>query len=118
LEINDGSTIKNLQVVCKREETAGYEEAIKAARTGSAVLISGVIKFNEKMGKPEIAASEIKLLKQASEDYPLQKKEHSMEFLREIAHLRGRTTTMSAIMKVRSKLAFAIHKFFQENDFT
>jgi asparaginyl-tRNA synthetase len=57
------------------------------------------------------------LLKQAHEDYPLQKKQHSLEFLRDIAHLRPRTTTIGAIMHVRSNLAFAIHKFFNENDF-
>jgi asparaginyl-tRNA synthetase len=57
------------------------------------------------------------LLKQSHEDYPLQKKQHSLEFLRENAHLRGRTTTTAAIMNVRSKLAYAIHKFFQENGF-
>jgi asparaginyl-tRNA synthetase len=57
------------------------------------------------------------LLKQADEDYPLQKKQHTMEFLRENAHLRIRTYTMQAIMKVRSKLAYSIHKFFQENGF-
>jgi asparaginyl-tRNA synthetase len=65
----------------------------------------------------EIMASEVKLLKQSHEDYPLQKKQHSSEFLREIAHLRVRTTTTSSIMNVRSKLAYAIHQFFQENDF-
>jgi asparaginyl-tRNA synthetase len=62
-------------------------------------------------------ASEVKILKEASEDYPLQKKEHTFEFLREIAHLRPRTTTISAIMRVRSVLAYAIHKFFQDNGF-
>jgi asparaginyl-tRNA synthetase len=59
----------------------------------------------------------LQILKQADEDYPLQKKQHSMEFLREIAHLRPRTKTINAIMRVRSKLSFAIHKFFQENGF-
>jgi asparaginyl-tRNA synthetase len=63
-------------------------------------------------------ANEIKLLKLADEDYPLQKKQHSLEFLREIAHLRPRTNTISAIMHVRSKLAFIIHKFFQSNGFS
>jgi asparaginyl-tRNA synthetase len=64
-----------------------------------------------------MVANSIKILKQAHEDYPLQKKQHSMEFLREIAHLRPRTKTIHAIMKVRSKLAFAIHSFFQDNGF-
>jgi asparaginyl-tRNA synthetase len=65
----------------------------------------------------ELVAKSVKILKQAHEDYPLQKKQHSMEFLREVAHLRPRTKTIGAIMRVRSKLAFAIHKFFQENGF-
>jgi asparaginyl-tRNA synthetase len=77
-----------------------------------------VIKASDKAdGRIEMVASSLKILKQAEEDYPLQKKQHSMEFLREIAHLRPRTKTINAIMRVRSKLAFAIHKFFQENGF-
>ncbi|MDR0856955.1 MAG: asparagine--tRNA ligase [Mycoplasmataceae bacterium] len=118
LEINDGSSTSNLQIVCKKEVTQGFEETIKSARTGSAVIVSGVLKKNEKSDNGlEIIANEIKLLKQASEDFPLQKKQHTFEFLREIAHLRPRTKTIGAIMKVRSKLAFGIHKFFQENGF-
>jgi asparaginyl-tRNA synthetase len=88
------------------------------ARTGAAVLASGEIKKTPKgEQKYELAANEVKLLKQSSEDYPLQKKQHSLEFLRDNAHLRARTTTIAAIMQVRSKLAYAIHKFFQENGF-
>jgi asparaginyl-tRNA synthetase len=88
------------------------------ARTGSAIIATGIIKLTEKAdGKIELVASIIKILKQAHEDYPLQKKQHSMEFLREIAHLRPRTKTISAIMTVRSKLAYAIHNFFQESGF-
>jgi asparaginyl-tRNA synthetase len=64
-----------------------------------------------------LIADEIKLLKQADVDYPLQKKQHTLEFLRENAHLRARTTTIAAIMRVRSRLAYAIHKFFQDNGF-
>jgi asparaginyl-tRNA synthetase len=117
LEINDGSTIANIQVVYKKQSTKGFDE-VKVARTGSSIMAIGQVKFNEKSEqKYEIVADEVKLLKQASEDYPLQKKQHSLEFLRDNAHLRGRTTTFAAIMNVRSKLAFAIHKFFQDNGF-
>ncbi|MDR2636442.1 MAG: asparagine--tRNA ligase [Mycoplasmataceae bacterium] len=118
IEINDGSSILNLQIVAKANGTEGYEQTIKMARTGSAIIATGIIKLTEKAdGKIELVASIIKILKQAHEDYPLQKKQHSMEFLREIAHLRPRTKTISAIMTVRSKLAYAIHNFFQESGF-
>jgi asparaginyl-tRNA synthetase len=91
---------------------------IKLARTGTSIVATGEFKNNLKDDQNcEIIASEIKILKQSDEDYPLQKKQHSFEFLREIAHLRGRTTTIAAIMNVRSKLAFAIHKFFNQNGF-
>jgi asparaginyl-tRNA synthetase len=117
IELNDGSTVKNLQIVYKQELTKGFEQ-IKNARTGAAILAIGQLQTSTKSKQQhEIIAAEIKLLKQAHEDYPLQKKQHSNEFLREIAHLRVRTTTTSAIMKVRSKLAYAIHSFFQDNDF-
>jgi asparaginyl-tRNA synthetase len=116
-EINDGSCLKNLQIVAKDGKTEGYDTIVKSARTGSSITASGVVKKSLKTNDYEIEAVSIKLLKQADEDYPLQKKEHSLEFLRDIAHLRPRTTTISAIMRVRSKLAYAVHKFFQENDF-
>ncbi|MDR3249540.1 MAG: asparagine--tRNA ligase [Mycoplasmataceae bacterium] len=118
IALNDGSSILNLQIVAKIDSTQGYDEVIKQARTGSAILAIGKIKNSDKAnGGIELVAEEIKLLKQADEDYPLQKKQHTLEFLRDIAHLRPRTTTIGAIMKVRSKLAYAIHKFYQENDF-
>ncbi|MDE6477315.1 MAG: hypothetical protein K2L48_03955 [Mycoplasmoidaceae bacterium] len=114
IELNDGSTIRNLQIVYKKATTTGFEEASKL-RTGSAILVKG--KINKNKSTFEVIADQIFILKESSEDYPLQKKEHSMEFLRDIAHLRTRTQTFSAIMNVRSKLAFAIHKFFNENGF-
>ncbi len=114
IELNDGSTIKNLQIVYKKATTVGFDQASKL-RTGSAILVKG--KVNKNKSTFEVVADEISILKESSEDYPLQKKEHSMEFLRDIAHLRTRTQTFSAIMTVRSKLAFAIHKFFNENGF-
>jgi asparaginyl-tRNA synthetase len=115
VEINDGSTTSNMQVVVK-PNAVGFE-AIKKTRTGCAFYAVGTLKLNEKNNTYELDASEIAILKEASEDYPLQKKEHSMEFLREIAHLRARSSTINAIMRVRSKLAFAIHQFFQSNGY-
>ena len=114
IELNDGSTINNLQVVYKKAFTEGFDEAAKL-RTGSSILVKG--KVNPNKTNFEVLADEITILKESAEDYPLQKKEHSMEFLRDIAHLRTRTQTFNAIMSVRSSLAFAIHKFFNDNGF-
>jgi asparaginyl-tRNA synthetase len=118
IEINDGSSVLNLQIVAKIDATIGYEEVIKKARVGSSILATGIIKQSTKGdGKIELVAAKVELLKNSDEDYPLQKKEHSLEFLRDNAHLRARTKTISAIMRVRSKLAYAIHRFFQDNGF-
>lgn len=114
IELNDGSTIRNLQIVYKKASTVGFDEAAKL-RTGSSILVKGKVNANKTTF--EVVADEIVVLKESAEDYPLQKKEHSMEFLRDIAHLRTRTQTFSAIMSVRSSLAFAIHKFFNDNGF-
>ncbi|PPE04411.1 asparaginyl-tRNA synthetase [Entomoplasma ellychniae] len=111
--LNDGTYMDDLQVVYK-PEILGYEDA-KQARISSIVEITGILTLTPSRPQPfEIQASEIQLLDQAIEEYPLQKKEHSSEFLREISHLRARTRTFQAIFKVRSTAAYAIHKFFQE----
>lgn len=116
-EINDGSCVQNIQIVYKSEITKGFYE-IKTARTGAAVLATGVLKQNKNNTETyELLANSVSVLKQASEDYPLQKKQHSSEFLREIAHLRPRTQTIAAIMRVRSTLSYAIHSFFQNNGY-
>lgn len=116
LVINDGTTISDVQVVYK-PETKGYEQGVEA-RVSAIVEVKGKVVLTP--GKPqpfEIQAEEIVLLDQAIEEYPLQKKEHSPEFLREISHLRARTKTFQAIFRIRSSAAFAIHKFFQEKNF-
>lgn len=116
LVINDGTTINDVQVVYKCE-TKGYEEAIEA-RVSAIVEVTGVIQLTPGKQQPfEIQAKEIVLLDQAIEEYPLQKKEHSPEYLREISQLRARTKTFSSIFRIRSTAAFAIHKFFQEQDY-
>ena len=112
----DGSDLEGIQVVYKKEVTTGFEEA-KTVRTGSAIQVEGTINYNDKLNQTEMVASNFKLLKQADEDYPLQKKQHSMEFLRSIAHIKPRAKTIQAITFVRNRCAMAIHKFFQENDF-
>lgn len=112
----DGSNLNGIQVVYKKESTENFDVA-KTARCGAAIAIGGILNFNSKMHQYELIANSFELLKQADEDYPLQKKQHTMEFLRDIAHLRPRTRTMQAIMRVRNQLAYAIHHFFQENGF-
>ncbi|WP_026389569.1 asparagine--tRNA ligase [[Acholeplasma] multilocale] len=114
--INDGTYLDDLQVVYK-PTTVGFEDGTKA-RVSSIVEVTGTLILTPGKQQPfELQATNIELLDQAVEEYPLQKKEHSPEFLREIAHLRARTRTFNAIFKIRSTAAFAIHKFFQEDDF-
>jgi asparaginyl-tRNA synthetase len=117
LEINDGSTIKNLQVILENNFPE-YESIAKNITTGSSVLITGnLIPSPAKGQKVEMKASSVNIIATAPPDYILQKKRHSFEFLREIAHLRPRTNTFGAIARVRSVMSFAIHTFFQERDF-
>lgn len=111
--LNDGTYMDDLQVVYK-QETIGYSDA-QQARVSSIMEVTGLLILTPTRPQPfEIQATKIKLLDQAIEEYPLQKKDHSPEFLREISHLRARTRTFQAIFKVRSVAAYAIHKFFQE----
>lgn len=115
--LNDGSTIRNLQIVFDLGKF--NEEELKAVTTGSSIHVHG--KLVESMGKGqtcEVQAETLEIFGSADpEAYPLQKKGHTMEYLREKAHLRPRTATFGAILRVRSALAFAIHKFFQEKGF-
>ncbi len=117
IHVNDGSTIHNIQVVAEVE--AFDAEMMKKITTGACLAVSGTLV--ESLGKGqavEIQAREITLYGEADpEKYPLQKKGHSLEFLREIAHLRFRTNTFGAIFRIRHALAFAIHKFFNEKGF-
>ena len=117
IALNDGSTIKNIQCVVDFEN---FDEAtIKNITTGSAILVKGNLVESQGRGQNvEIVASEITIHGTADpESYPIQPKKHSLEFLREKAHLRVRTNTFSAVMRVRSALAFAIHDYFQKNGF-
>ena len=116
IELNDGSCFKNLQVVYG-EELANFNEANKFP-LGSALKISGTLLPSPAAGQPfELKAAAIDVIGLSSLDYPLQKKRHSFEFLRTIPHLRPRTNTFMAVFRVRSLLAFAIHKFFHERGF-
>jgi len=117
IALNDGSTIKNIQCVVDFENT--NEETLKRITTGAAVSIVGTLVESQGRGQSvEIQVSNIEILGDSNpEEYPIQPKRHSMEFLRENAHLRTRTNTFSAVMRISSKLSFAIHKYFQENGF-
>ena len=117
IELNDGSFFKSVQVVYEAENLSNFGEIAKV-NVSAALSVKGVVVLTPEAKQPfEIKAQEIELLADTDPDYPLQKKRHSMEFLREIAHLRPRSNTFSAVFRVRSLVAYAIHKFFQENDF-
>jgi asparaginyl-tRNA synthetase len=117
IALNDGSTINNIQCVVDFEN---FEEAtLKRITTGAAVLIKGTLVESQGKGQNvEIQVNSIEILGDSDpETYPIQPKKHSFEFLRENAHLRTRTNTFSAVMRLRSSLSFAIHKYFNENGF-
>mgnify|MGYP001055404791 CR=1 FL=1 len=117
IALNDGSTINNIQCVVDFENTS--EATLKRITTGAAIAIKGTL--TESLGKGqnvEIQVSEISILGDSNPDeYPIQPKKHSFEFLRENAHLRIRTNTFSAVMRMRSALSFAVHKYFTDNGF-
>ena len=117
LEINDGSTLKNLQVVVE-ESFPDYDRLLKRIATGCSLRVTGTLCPSPARGQTsELRAADLTILGEAPPDYVLQKKRHSFEFLREIAHLRPRTNTFGAVARVRSAMSFAIHRFFQERDF-
>ncbi|MCF8713377.1 asparagine--tRNA ligase [Joostella atrarenae] len=117
IALNDGSTINNIQCVVDFENTS--EKILKEINTGAAVSITGTLVESQGKGQNvEIQVKDISILGQANPDeYPIQPKKHSLEFLREKAHLRVRTSTFSAIMRVRSALSFAVHQYFNQNGF-
>jgi asparaginyl-tRNA synthetase len=117
LEINDGSCLANLQVIAP-ETLPDYDTLIQKITTGSSVLVQGKLVDSPAQGqKFELHALSLDVLGLAPQDYPLQKKKHSLEFLREIAHLRPRTNSIGAVARVRSSLSYAVHTFFQERGF-
>ena len=117
IAVNDGSTIKNIQCVIDFENTD--ENTLKRITTGAAISIKGTIVESQGKGQAaEIQVEDLLIHGTADpESYPIQPKKHSFEFLRENAHLRTRTNTFGAVMRVRSKLSFAVHTYFQENGF-
>lgn len=116
IEINDGSCLKNIQVIANNN-LKNYED-VKKLSTGSSVAVKGAL--TESKGgnqKFEVVASDVEIYSLAPEDFPLQKKKHTDEYLRTIAHLRPRTNKYGAAFRVRSELSYAIHKFFNERGF-
>jgi asparaginyl-tRNA synthetase len=118
IEVNDGSTLSNLQVVANAD-LPRYEEVMRDLSTGASMAVKGkVVESPGKNQALELHATEITVIGKCDpEQYPLQKKRHSLEFLRTIAHLRPRTNTLGAVARVRNALAFATHRFFQEKGF-
>ena len=118
LEINDGSCLSNIQAVIEYG-TFPDTEMIERATTGASVAVTGVLRESPGQNQSvELGVSTLKVLGEAPpESYPLQKKRHSFEFLREIAHLRPRTNTFGAVARVRNAMSYAIHRFFQERGF-
>ena len=118
VEVNDGSSLGNLQIVLN-PDLPQYAEILKQLNTGASLEVSGILVESPAKGQRiELNASELKLYGESDpETYPLQKKRHSFEFLRTIGHLRGRTNTFGAVFRVRNAAATAIHQFFQERGF-
>jgi asparaginyl-tRNA synthetase len=116
IELNDGSSLRNLQIIAKNT-LANYAE-VQRLTTGASITVTGALVASQGKGqKWELLADNIEIVGAADDSYPLQKKGHTAEFLREIAHLRPRSNLFSSIFRVRSRLAFAVHQFFQERGF-
>lgn len=118
LEVNDGSCLANLQVIAD-QSLSNYGEEIKKLSAGCSIIISGRLQESPAKGQAvELLATGVQVLGWADpESYPLQKKNHSFEFLRSISHLRPRTNALGAVARVRSRLSYGVHTFFQERGF-
>ena len=116
VEINDGSTLKNIQTIV--DATLPDYASVPAATTGAAVSVTGKLVASQGKGQAwEIVAESLEIVGRSDVNYPLQKKGHSQEYLREISHLRPRSNLFGSVFRVRSRLAHAIHQFFNERDF-
>ncbi len=116
IELNDGTFFKNVQIVIT-DKLENFDEA-KKLTLSSSIKVTGTFVLTQNAKQPfEIQANKVEIESLADNSYPLQKKKHSFEYLRTISHLRPRTNTFNAVFRVRSVLAYAIHKFFQEQDF-
>ena len=117
IDLYDGSCFKCSQVVFERDKIDNYDEIAKL-NVGSAVVVTGIVELTPEMKQPfEIKATKVEVEGLSTPDYPLQKKRHTVEYLREQAYLRPRTNLFSAVFRVRSEVAFAIHRFFHDRGF-
>src|SRR6266576_1641759 len=116
IELNDGSSLRNLQIIAKNS-LPNYP-AVQRITAGVSISATGALVASQGKGqKWEVVADTIEIVGPADDSYPLQKKGHTPEFLREIAHLRPRSNLFSSVFRVRSRLAFAVHQFFQDRGF-
>jgi len=117
LEVNDGSSLANIQVIADKT-LENYDREIIRLSAGCSVIVTGLLQKSPAKGQDvELNAESVEVLGWADPDtYPLQKKRHSLEFLRTISHLRPRTNALGAVTRVRSRLSFAINTFFQERE--
>src|SRR5438874_416120 len=116
IELNDGSSLRNLQVIAKN--TLPNYAAVQRLITGASIIVRGALVASQGKGQNwEVVADEVSIVGASDDSYPLQKKGHTPEFLREMAHLRPRSNLFGCVFRVRSRLAFAIHQFFQERGF-
>ena len=117
IELNDGSCLKGIQIVADAA-LPNYATEIAKAHTGASIEVRGKLVPSQGQGqKWEVVAEKFAIIGEADATYPLQKKGHTLEFLREVAHLRPRSNLFGAVFRVRSRLAYAVHQFFQERDF-
>ena len=115
VELNDGSYFKNLQVILEEEKLANYREATKAIGVGAAIEVTGTLVLTPEMKQPfELKADSVTVVGESPADYPLQKKRHTLEYLRTIQHLRPRANLFQCAFRVRSVAAQAIHRFFHD----
>src|SRR5881227_1876473 len=116
IELNDGSSLRNLQIIA-RNGLSNYA-AVQRLITGASIIVRGALVASQGKGQNwEVVADEVTIVGPSDDSYPLQKKGHTPEFLREIAHLRPRSNLFGCVFRVRSRLAFAIHQFFQDRGF-
>ncbi len=117
IELNDGSCQRNLQVIIEADKLPNFEQVGKV-NVGSALCVEGVLALTPEAKQPfELKATAVSIEGPSTPEYPLQKKRHSLEYLRSVAHLRPRTNTFNAVFRVRSVCAYAIHRFFNERGF-
>ena len=117
IEVNDGSFFKNLQIIIEDNKLENFQ-ALSKLNVGAAITATGILALTPEAKQPfELKADKVVIEGTSTPDYPLQKKRHSFEYLRTVAHLRPRTNTFAAVFRIRSMVAFAIHQFFQERGF-